>query len=236
MPDVASMIAAWTSTCTCSIGCLPAPLKALLAGVLHCLLHRSDAVCTAVTGGRSDLPRQENNHIQSHNSFKTIKLVCSLKHAFFAAAETGNLDDILDELDAAAEAAAGAARIASHSGPTAAAAGAGSGRYVMQPYRPPKPQEPIQPGSSQVLAGSTARFLAYNQLGCVVSKEVDDHHVIEVGGLPGDRQDRGAGKGVQVLLGPAARAGCICTEPHLLLSLSDDLSRIQLLPSRKKYV
>jgi hypothetical protein len=106
----------------------------------------------------------------------------------------------------------------------------------MQPYRPPKPQEPIQPGSSQVLAGSTARFLAYNQLGCVVSKEVDDHHVIEVGGMPGDRQDRGAGKGVQELLGPAARAGCISTEPHMLLSLSDDLSRIQLLPSRKKYV
>jgi len=27
---------------------------------------------------------------------------------------------------------------------------------------------------------AASRFLAYNQLGCIISKEVDDHHVIEV--------------------------------------------------------
>jgi uncharacterized membrane protein YgcG len=66
--------------------------------------------------------------------------------------------------------------------------------------KPKKPQRPIQPGSTPASSSSSgggaggdrdggsssgsggARFLAYNRLGCVVSKAVDDHHVVEVCG------------------------------------------------------
>ncbi|KAL4439932.1 hypothetical protein ABPG75_002933 [Micractinium tetrahymenae] len=43
----------------------------------------------------------------------------------------------------------------------------------------PQPQEPIQPGATEM--GDTGRrYLAYNTLGCIVLKQEEDHNVVEV--------------------------------------------------------
>jgi hypothetical protein len=86
-----------------------------------------------------------------------------------------DLDDLLDELDAEAGAAA-----QQRADPTTAA-----GRAALLarrlPAPKPQPQGPVHAGSTPAEAGGAGgRFLAYNQLGCVVSKAVDDHHVVEV--------------------------------------------------------
>eukprot|EP00879_Flechtneria_rotunda_P026773 GHRR01028597.1.p1 GENE.GHRR01028597.1~~GHRR01028597.1.p1 ORF type:complete len:442 (+),score=134.31 GHRR01028597.1:154-1479(+) len=89
------------------------------------------------------------------------------------AGQDADFGEILDQLDAAAE------------GATAVQAGvlrqtAPGGSRVLG-IRAVKPQGPLHPGSTPVNS-SGARFLAYNQMGCVVTKAVDDHHVVEVGG------------------------------------------------------
>jgi hypothetical protein len=52
------------------------------------------------------------------------------------------------------------------------------------PHRPKKPQGPIHPGSTPEddSAGGdvAARFLAYNQMGAVVSKQTAEGHYVEV--------------------------------------------------------
>ncbi|WIA17661.1 hypothetical protein OEZ85_014464 [Tetradesmus obliquus] len=91
-----------------------------------------------------------------------------------AADSLAGLDDLLDDLDAAAGGAAAAA--------AADPAGRAAPRWRPAPP-PPKPQAAVHPCSTPAPAagcGAGGRFLAYNSLGCVVSKAVDDHHVVEV--------------------------------------------------------
>lgn len=57
---------------------------------------------------------------------------------------------------------------------------------LMAPPAPrlPKPQAPIQPGATpeapEGAPGAGARFLAYNAVGCVVSRRADGHRTVEV--------------------------------------------------------
>ncbi|GAB4823682.1 hypothetical protein N2152v2_010728 [Parachlorella kessleri] len=46
-------------------------------------------------------------------------------------------------------------------------------------YDPPAPQEPIQPGSTQMGDGGR-RYLAYTPLGCIVQRAEEDHNTVEV--------------------------------------------------------
>lgn len=60
----------------------------------------------------------------------------------------------------------------------------------MQVPAGPAPQAAFQPGSTPAEAGGAGaggkagggRFLAYSMVGCVATRPVDDHHVVEVGG------------------------------------------------------
>jgi hypothetical protein len=84
-----------------------------------------------------------------------------------------NIDELLDDADAAAQQRADPS--------TAAGRAALLARRLPAPQ--PKPQGAVHPGSTPAEAAAAGgRFLAYNQLGCVVSKAVDDHHVVEVSG------------------------------------------------------
>lgn len=79
--------------------------------------------------------------------------------------------DMLDKLDAIAEAATEyKSRV-----PMSSRFAAGHSAPRLKPS-----QAPIQPGSTPASSNSSGRFLAYNQLGCVISRAVDDHHTVEV--------------------------------------------------------
>jgi hypothetical protein len=89
------------------------------------------------------------------------------------------LADMLDELDAAMEEAAGI-KATHHALPGSLYPRSG----LSYAPKPKKPQDPIHPGSTPAEdseAGEVAaRFLAYNQLGCVLSKAGEGHNFIEV--------------------------------------------------------
>lgn len=88
-----------------------------------------------------------------------------------------DVSDLLDQLDAAAEEAAAVTAAGGYGGSRFAPLAAGAGYLAPKP-RPP--QGPIHPGSTPAGNSGGARFLAYNRLGCVISKAVDDHHTVEV--------------------------------------------------------
>jgi hypothetical protein len=90
-----------------------------------------------------------------------------------------NIDDLLDDLDTAA--AGGAAQQRPDPSTAASRAALLARRLPAAAPKPKPPQGPVHPGSTPAEAAACGgRFLAYNQLGCVVSKAVDDHHVVEV--------------------------------------------------------
>lgn len=90
------------------------------------------------------------------------------------------LADMLDELDAAMEE-AGGIKATHHALPGSLYPSSSALGYAPKPK---KPQGPIHPGSTPAEDSEggevAARFLAYNQLGCVVSKAGEGHNFIEV--------------------------------------------------------
>lgn len=124
--------------------------------------------------------------------------------------------DLLDQLDAAAEEAA------------AYTSGQGYGSSRFRPAatagynmsRPRPPQAPIHPGSTPAGSSGNARFLAYNQLGCVVSKAVEDHHTVEVGG---GRSSGYASRALLVMMYASSVATCI--ELFLSISVTNNVAK-----------
>jgi hypothetical protein len=125
-----------------------------------------------------------------------------LKRRAGAAASAGALEDegLLDEdlEDVDDEGAAGDIGRTSKRARGVAAAGGGllrpgaAAAALMAAPAPrlPKTQAPVQPGATPEAEGSTGRFLAYNSIGCVISRKVDSHRTCEVrcegeGGAPG---------------------------------------------------
>jgi hypothetical protein len=69
----------------------------------------------------------------------------------------------------------------------------------------------VHPGSTPAATAAAAgggRFLAYNQLGCVVSKAVDDHHVVEVRGGGQQQQQQIASWGRGEAVGQSCCVSC----------------------------